>query len=178
MAARQLQKADEVSEMLVGRFYQVAHVRIQNIDSCRPIEELPVIPILHDDDKVFGIHVGKHYHIDGRFVPQTSAITKEWQLKNGQSWVVIDERHHKISEVFYKKLKCVRLSAGIPPVYFNGSILGWRDSMAGKSCKGRKCPHFGTTMNEVGGRLVCPMHGLVGDIEKEIIIMQTTYARQ
>ena len=46
----------------------------------------------------------------------------------------------------------------------------WYKSMIGKSCKGRRCPHFGTMMHERDGKLICPLHNLEGDIETELII--------
>jgi uncharacterized Zn finger protein (UPF0148 family) len=37
--------------------------------------------------------------------------------------------------------------------------------MIGKSCKGKKCPHFGANMIEKNGELVCPIHNLKGDLK-------------
>lgn len=64
--------------------------------------------------------------------------------------------------------KCIRLETGVPGVrVFAPKFI---EKHKGKPCKGRKCPHWGTTMFEHDSVLVCPMHGLKGDIVKEIII--------
>lgn len=40
----------------------------------------------------------------------------------------------------------------------------------GKSCKGKKCPHFGTTMIEKDGVLICPLHNLKGSLKTSKIV--------
>jgi len=65
------------------------------------------------------------------------------------------------------------LTTGLLSPHVVPPVKGWKEWYAnyiGKSCKGRKCPHYGTHMLEVNGSLLCPLHHLKGDIETETII--------
>jgi hypothetical protein len=46
----------------------------------------------------------------------------------------------------------------------------WYKGYAGKNCKGRKCPHYGTEMLEREDLQVCPMHGLTVNAKSLIVI--------
>lgn len=39
----------------------------------------------------------------------------------------------------------------------------WKESYEGKSCYGKRCPHLGTTMLDLGTHYECPLHKLKGN---------------
>lgn len=162
-------KAHEQSLLEIGKYYAVAHVNVKNPKSTQQIDiDVPIIPIWHNDKKDFGFNFD-HYHIDGRFVGNGSKQAKLWNVSNGYATgVITDKNYNVVSEIFYKVKKCIRLETGVPGI--NVFAPKFIEKHRGKSCKGRKCPHWGTTMFEHEGMLVCPMHRLKGDIVKEIII--------
>lgn len=162
-------KAHEQSILNVGQYYMVAHVNVKNPESIPPIDiDVPIIPIWHNDKKDFNFPFS-HYHIDGRFVSDKSKQAKIWYVSGGYSTGAITKvQGNTTSDIFYKKKKCIRLDTGVPGINFHAPKF--IEKFVGKSCKGRKCPHWGTTMYESNGVLICPMHRLKGDIKKEVII--------
>lgn len=168
---KQLQKADETSEFIVGEYYLVPHVHVENDTIEKPLSiDVPIIPVFHNDAKNFGVADYDHYHVDGRFVANKSAVAKTWNTKDGYSPnIVTKDFGNVLSEVFYKKKKCLRLETGLAG-WPTDKFFEWKKSMIGKSCAGRKCPHYGAVMTVIDGKLKCPMHGLVGDLKKEVII--------
>lgn len=160
-------KAHKQSELNVGQMYSVAFVHVKNIKAGIDIE-VPVIPIWHNDKEAFGLE-DPHYHIDGRFVADNSKVGRIWRLNNGYTDMIVTEKNeNELSPLFFKNKKCLRVETGVG----HGGSVGekWRKTMQGKSCKGKICPHWGVVMSNIDGILVCPMHGLRGDIEKEVII--------
>ena len=79
-----------------------------------------------------------------------------------------------------KRKKCIRLTTGIKPpqrgtikhegINHTERYYKWYESMVGKSCKGKICPHLGTTMQVVGDKLICPLHNLRGSLREEVIL--------
>lgn len=127
----------------------------------------PIIGKEHKDSQFSFTHL--HYHIDGRFTAGKNAPydTNE----NGYTGGVVSAVLDNVITFGIVRLKCRRLTTGLGAV--RHKISGypkWYNSMLGKSCKGKKCPHFGTAMLEENGRLVCPLHHLEGDIATEKII--------
>ncbi len=186
--------AHEQSVLEVGKRYLVAHVYMADDGMAKDSYPLvPVIPHIHKDEQ---LGVGyEHLHVDGRFyVDRKSAASLE--LKDGvtsQVISIINELSGSRVEMgkdggfVYKVKKCLRLTTGLPikrykrtndflpptDVVLPNSIAGywkWYEQYIGKSCKGRRCPHMGTVMIECDGKLVCPLHKLMGDVKTEKII--------
>jgi hypothetical protein len=169
-----MEYAHKTSNLVVGKWYLVAHAEIKNSITGQIWDWIPVIPIIHKD--AFAPHVDDHYHIDMRFNTNW-AIKNKFNIKTNQTAVPIlinDAYQFKAHRIIYKRKKCISLQTGLylDNVHPEHDFFKWAESMKGKSCKGRKCPHFGAVMNEINGLLVCPMHGLIGDIKTEIIINQ------
>jgi hypothetical protein len=169
-----MEYAHKVSSLVIGKWYLVAHAEMRNSITGQIWDWIPVIPIIHKDS--FAPHVDDHYHLDLRFSINW-AIKNKFNIKNNQTAVPVlinDSYQFKAHRIVYKRKKCIRLDTGLylDNVHPEHSFFQWQSSMLGKSCKGRKCPHFGAIMSEINGKLVCPMHGLIGDIKTEIIINQ------
>ena len=177
---KNLKVVSDKTQVKVGKFYDVLCAVLINK---KKEHYVPVIGILHKDPQ-FGVDAA-HYHIDGRFTVDSAAVSKFLKIKDGITNAIIRiERYcdYQFVRTEVKNLKCRRLLTGInPPArddrYNSGQLKGeaywkWYDSMIGKSCKGKKCPHFGTHMQEKDGVLVCPLHNLHGSIETELIIKE------
>lgn len=155
------------SDYKVGKTYTVpcaGYVR-----PCGSTYWVPVIGPKHSDPQL-GVKE-QHYHVDGRF-------TNRYVDSDGKTTTVLhvdNSKVHRFIGIENRCKKCLRLSTGMPVPKGILRIEGaqyskWYKSMIGKSCKGRKCPHYGQKMIMVGDRLECPLHGLVGDPEKQVII--------
>lgn len=167
-------KLDETTVPEVGKYYLVQCALIM----CETSKFwIPIIGPPHRDPQ-FGFH-HKHYHIDGRFI--SNSCVYPIRISDGKTANVllfedVGPSYLRVLEIDWKKKKCVNPSTGLPKLkktekYFPPS--NWKefqDSYKGKSCAGKKCPHYGQHMHEVDGNLVCPLHGLIGDMETEIII--------
>ena len=149
----------------VGKFYTVkcAILKKRNGTFC-----VPVIGKPHKDPQ-FGVDV-LHVHIDGRFMDFNDELFV-WQGRTN-AIVTIDLAIAKYPLVKFttRRLKCKGLDTGIKPPDEATKYWKWYKKQIGKSCKGKKCPHLGAIMHEIDGKLVCPLHNLQGDIEKEIIV--------
>lgn len=153
-------------------FYHVACALMISDDDSYTI---PVIGIIHQD-KQFNNH-REHLHIDGRFTSSKN-VYHNGVFESGKTnnIIPVDGRNSSgffFKEIVIKKLKCKRKITGIiPPARYTDkhSYWKWYDSYVGKSCKGRRCPHLGTSMMEVEGKLVCPLHNLHGNVKTETII--------
>ncbi|MFT3679464.1 MAG: hypothetical protein QM791_04275 [Ferruginibacter sp.] len=170
----------------VGQTYNVRCAKMVN-KSGSNFYYMPVIGEIHNDNQ-FGFP-DKHVHIDGRFVGIKEMVLLPID-EEGKTNTVCSFRpcasEYVVSEIVIRRRKCKRLTTGIkPPDRFRKNWMGetvkqaerywaWYDSMIGKSCKGRRCPHLGTTMHEDNGVLICPLHNLHGCIKTEIIIKETT----
>jgi hypothetical protein len=153
------QYVGEADEVVVGKFYYVLH----GVDSGGV--GVPIIGKLHADPQ-FGVSY-KHYHVDARFLN-----AGQYGVIGGKTNRIVFDSDIVKYEVRLKK--CRNKNTGINPPPKNGPFKhigyhNWVESMVGKSCKGKKCPHFGTAMAEINGRLVCPLHNLVGNMQTELI---------
>lgn len=167
-----MEYAHKVKQLEVGKYYLVAHAEMKNSMFDDIWDWIPVIPIIHKDS--FAPHISDHYHLDMRF-RINERIKYKYNIKDNKSAapVIIDDSFlYKAHRIVYKRKKCISLNTGLylDNVHPEHDFFKWAESMKGKSCKGRKCPHFGAMMNEIDGELVCPMHGLKGDILTEKII--------
>ena len=161
---------DETTEVEVGKYYNVQCFVLEGWKG-----ESIYVPILgkpHADPQ-FGIS-SEHYHIDGRFAKIGDRFNVN---EKGQTNAILATNQLDFQGLVIKRRRCKRLTTGINPpdrpideTSGAGKYWKWYDTMVGKSCKGRRCPHLGTTMREENGILVCPLHNLHGSIEKEIII--------
>lgn len=136
---------------------------------------IPVIGSFHRDQQLGFDKM--HYHIDGRFTGKKNYFHREVDENGRTNHLVHNDPPggFQIKSIVYKKLICKRLTTGIkvPPPEESRAYRKWYASMIGKSCKGRKCPHLGFTMQEENGRLVCPLHNLQGSLQTETIIEMT-----
>ena len=142
---------------IVGKFY---NVRCAKMDYSGKIEYVPIIGIEHADAQ-FGVNF-KHFHIDGRFKSNyvdENGFTNSILSTDG---VANSAFIGKFRGIEIRRRKCLRLTTGIKPPKIKGKYTAWYNSMIGKSCKGKKCPHLGTEMVERDGRLICPIHKLQG----------------
>lgn len=169
---------DDKSELQIGKLYYVRCAQIQ-LETDKIIS-VPILGEKHTDIK-FGIYFF-HYHLDGRFIGDD--IHSRYAVDDlGRTNTIIDvtgDNLHVFKGIEIKRKKCVRLTTGInPPPPGSRNYKGknttkkyyqWYESMVGKSCKGKICPHRGTTMQEINGQLVCPLHNLRGSVESEVII--------
>jgi hypothetical protein len=168
---------DENTEVEVGKFYLVKCAIMS--DGKREFL-MPVFGEVHND-KQFGFP-HKHIHADGRFAG-TKEMNEVYMDDEGKTNHVLtfpgSSSPFTVQGFVNKVRKCKRLTTGIKPPRRHRNAFGdpmqspfndWVDSMKGKSCKGKKCPHLGTKMFEENGILVCPLHNLISDEKHETII--------
>jgi hypothetical protein len=162
----------------IGKMYNVKCAIMSNGESSH------IIPIIGEphNDKQFGFS-DKHYHIDGRFITKKDrnnyTVTEDGKT-NAVCPLPPTSSYYKVVDIIIKKRKCFRLTTGINPPLRNETdfrgkpkaekFWAWADTMIGKSCKGKKCPHLGTMMEEQNGMLLCPLHNLQGCITSEVIV--------
>jgi len=178
--AKELIPFKEDENLIVGKYYNVNCAIISYLfNEKKVIKKVPVIGFFHSDKEIGTLH--KHIHIDGRFTKgksitgdnfDTNASGISNKAVNADNTLVIT----RFEGFIVTKKKCKRLTTGTNPPshYLNDGTQTkwfiWQKTMLGKSCAGRKCPHYGTHMLERDGRLVCPLHNLQGDIKTEKII--------
>ncbi|MEE6129146.1 hypothetical protein V2E39_17225 [Chryseobacterium arthrosphaerae] len=163
---------DENTVVEVGQYYLVKCAIMSN---GKREYFLPVIGEIHND-KQFGFP-HKHIHIDGRFCGETEKreIIIDAEGKTNQICTFPESRSEFTVKGFVnRKRKCKRLTTGIKPPrrsrFYDSPFYKWVESMKGKSCRGKKCPHLGTKMFEEDGILVCPLHNLISDENHDIIV--------
>ncbi|WP_051350111.1 hypothetical protein [Dyadobacter alkalitolerans] len=159
---------NETDHLVVGKYYNVRCAKLK-----MDWDEVLFIPIIgekHKDPQFSVEH--EHYHIDGRFANLGSGYKYTVDQNGKTNGIVIVGKYFETEfiEVVVRRMRCKRLTTGIRPPDHALKYWTWHDSMIGKSCKGRKCPHLGTLMAEQDGVLVCPLHNLHGSIESETII--------
>lgn len=175
---------NEVIDPQVGTSYRVQCAKIQYHRDGK-IRYVPVIGPVHRDPQLGQAAARPHIHIDGRFTDGFGIDSDG--LSNMPIWTEPESAYatYNFLGVHHRIKKCIRTVAGL---YLSQGLISdvnrikltehpygkWYATMIGKSCKGKKCPHFGTTMIEREGYMVCPMHNLIGDIEKEIIVYPGT----
>lgn len=173
--------AHKTHNPIVGKIYRVAHAVMgyklgSMMHEHHSNIKVPIHPHKHLD-KEFAPNSPVHYHIDGRFEVSTD-IKRRYAIdgKGRISVILITEAKDHcdyVVRIEFLNVKCVRKTTGlnVPQTALEGGLFGeWLKKMKGKSCAGKKCPHYGVIMSKVKGQLVCPLHGLVGDIKTEIII--------
>lgn len=153
----------ENTELIVGKYYNVTCAIMNYADNTKTY--IPVIGMPHSDPQ-FGA-ARKHYHIDGRFYREQHADGKG--QTNHPVWVE-GLNSECFAGITVLRKQCKRLTTGLKLYSPGNPYKDWYDTMIGKSCAGRKCPHRGTYMLERDGRLLCPLHNLQGDIKTEVII--------
>jgi hypothetical protein len=153
-----MEKVENVSELIVGKFYLVPCLKQWCNGKWRL---MPVVNLEHQDH--FAPNAGMHYHYDTRFF-------KDAFFTNGIAQKGTDE-------LVYKRKKCYRLEGGVDldwiakfkkdfPKHEGGvsKFVEWYNSMQGKDVpiiEGKPiCPHKGAVMTKVGNEFVCPMHRL------------------
>lgn len=168
---------DENTVLEIGKYYLVKCAIMSN---GKREYLIPVIGEIHND-KQFGF-AHRHIHADGRFCG--SKVMYEINMdSNGKTNHVCtfpeSNSMFTVQGFVNKKRKCKRLTTGIKPPIKHTNVYGdpiespfhnWVESMKGKSCKGKKCPHLGTKMFEENGVLVCPLHNLISDENHEVIV--------
>lgn len=166
-------KVDENTIVEVGKFYLVKHAVVLSGYSDQFLYFVPTIGNIHKDLQFSGPY--SHLHIDGRFVKKYDYYGVD---SLGRTNHILRYGKDKVSgnlyflETTYLKRKCIRTTTGINPPEKANKYFEWYNSMIGKSCAGKRCPHLGTTMHERDGVLVCPLHNLNGDMKTEKIIHQ------
>lgn len=173
MKADCLPFAHEQSLLVPGQKYRVAHAVLNNTDADGEWL-IPVFPHWHMDKQFVQLH---HFHIDGRW-PMNSALRSAFEIENGRSNKAVFEkqgdsyvRFHPTGETRYKTLTYNgKNGTGFNfPSEMPRSFTEFYASMVGKKINCKKCPHYGTIMQEKeGGYLVCPMHNLVAKNNKII----------
>lgn len=160
----------------VGRYYTVP---VAELEHNGKFHYIPVIDFPHKD-KRFDV-TQMHYHIDGRF-SISKKLERQFNISNGHTFTIIDcERWQpfQFKKIVHKRKKCIRgntglgLPSSVPLYRVTKQVLNFNKffkEYEGKSCKGKKCPHYGTEMTVVGNKLICPLHSLEGDAKTEIII--------
>lgn len=163
-----MEYAHKADILIIGRKYLVAHARIIRKLSDSFWGDVPIIPILHKDE-AFAPGIDEHYHLDMRFgMPQY--IKWRFAVNNSKSRMPVlkeDNYGYMISEIVFIEKKCLRLNTGlnIPEDKERTKRYDlWYKSMLGKSCAGKRCPHYGAIMIEDKGKIYCPMHNLHADL--------------
>jgi hypothetical protein len=163
-----------MTDLKVGEYYNVTCAEIMMDDGRK--YDIPVFDHLHADAQ-FGF-LDKHYHIDGRFELHPR-MHHYFNLESGHTSTVIlpeGSNVYRFLGIVTRYLKCSGLETGLVLPYNSCDsklelYLDWYISYVGKTCTGRKCPHFGTDMFEKNGQLVCPMHNLTADIHSLKVIL-------
>lgn len=179
--------AHEQSNLSVGKQYLVAHAFLEYDDknftdgaTGTSRTYVPIIPNLHTDPQL-GIRE-RHYHIDGRF-PISQKMQNRLNIVNGETShiIAVDSKFflYRFIKIVYRSVKCVGSNTGLPmhrliakyPTHVERTgYLNWYKQYIGKSCAGKKCPHYGATMQKKGDLLVCPLHGLTAECKTKVII--------
>lgn len=154
----------------IGKFYSVPCAKIINPEG----EDTGWVPIIGPKHKDVDLGVSAtHYHINGRFCDKI--LKKRYGITDeGLTNIVLSTSpggyKEIVSEIATKRKKCFRLNTGIKAPLFNNRYESFYKKHVGKSCKGKRCPHYGQKMIERDGVLYCPLHGLMGNIKTETII--------
>lgn len=159
----------DATDVVVGKFYNVRCAEIKNCNDVT-FAFVPVIGEKHKDAQ-FGVDFS-HIHIDGRFAGEKDYYNVD---ADGKTNMILQfdkagDWSNYVYQIVIKRRKCKRLTTGIKPPEKAEKYNKWYDSMVGKSCKGKKCPHLGTTMREENGQLICPLHNLKGCPTSEVIV--------
>lgn len=142
---------------------------------------IPVFDHQHSDPQFGFPH--EHYHIDGRFYMEPR-MGHQYQVHCGHTSAVIKVKNAdpEFLRIEARKVTCVAASTGLifptAPTKKQSANLEkyerWYASYIGKSCAGKRCPHFGTEMLLKNGRLICPMHELTADPETLTVVARAS----
>lgn len=159
----------DLSNLQIGKFYNVRCAKVKRNFK----KKFVLVPIIGDShiDSQFNITF-EHYHIDGRFTARNSfynvdslgRTNKIIQLDKSDRWF------DSVEKIVIVRKKCLRLTTGINPPANSFKYNKWYDSMIGKKCEGKKCPHLGTEMLEANGQLVCPLHNLKVSLTTNLVV--------
>lgn len=165
-------RVEDAKEVIRGRLYEVPHVvwcHSVAITYGRP-EWVPrslFIPILgglHEDREIIGFP-DDHWHIDWRFVPESSwkqigKLHSDRDANTNAALRVISEKN-TTGIIFRKRRKCLRSHITFP------DIGPWHkkleETYASTRMKCLTCPHRGISLvgaPVINGALICPGHGL------------------
>jgi len=152
-----------------GLIYEVPCAEIALREDGR-VYYLPVIDLPHSDAAFDFPH--RHYHIDGRFDIHPR-MKHRLNIQDGYTATIIltaGTAMYDFNGVVTKQLVCTQAETGLAVPPGNEKYAKWYAGYIGQSCAGKKCPHLGMAMLEQGDRLVCPLHGLAGDLVKLTIL--------
>jgi hypothetical protein len=161
---------NDATDLIVGKMYNVTCAEIKNNFNHITFAFVPVIGEKHKDPQ-FGFDL-EHIHIDGRFATEKDYLSVDKDGKTNSVLIFKKDQGtmNYVHQIVIKRRKCRRLSTGLKPPPQAERYNNWYDSMVGKSCAGKKCPHLGTTMREENGQLICPLHNLKGCPTSEVIV--------
>lgn len=153
-----MQVNHEVIDPVIGQSYLVKVCIYHNYNYGR-IVSVPVIGDVHAD-KEFSASAGhQHLHIDARFT--SKFLDRVFNIDtNGNTNHVLFLGRIPDYQLAVKRRVCKRLVTCINPPKDYDKYNVWYRKYHGVSCKGRICPHRGTTMHKYGDGLRCPLHGL------------------
>lgn len=167
------------SKLKAGSFYSVCHAIISHDGKTYYV---PVSPLKHKDPQFGGSGaLLDHCHIDGRF-PMDKFCKDLFDLDSKgrtNSAVFFGIPQYTVLQLVYIRARCIRKTTGVKPPKISpwtqgpSNYMEWYNSMIGKSCAGKKCPHYGTTMIEEKGKLICPLHNLTACAKTEQVIPLT-----
>ena len=159
---------NDSTDLIVGNIYNIRCAEMRNVVNDEIFCYVPVIGEKHKDTQ-FGINK-IHYHIDGRFSTEKDIFNVDKKGRTNLILLAEKKGANYVGRIVIKRRKCRRLETGINPPDDAKKYFAWYDSMVGKSCAGKRCPHLGTTMREENGQLICPLHNLKGCLTSEVIV--------
>lgn len=173
-----MEYAHKLEQLQVGSYYKVAHAECDYLGVSYYI---PVIPHKHSDS-AFAINI-EHYHVDGRFfIPDQ--VVRHFEITDGKTnhpiWMTdkYEVAAYRFKRLVFKRRKCIRLntglSFGLEHKAGHKRFINWYNSMIGKKCEGKRCPHYGVMMLDEGTHLRCPLHDLHADKETLLVIKHPT----
>jgi hypothetical protein len=155
-----IKKVTECSEVIIGKFYLVPHVEIEQSRKRRyGMDFVPVLLPYHED-KNLGV-AEYHYHHDLRFIPKR--LFENNMVTNTQNYfqsLILNETIIKSEKIFWLKKKCL-----CEHLSFNGKLISktleplYEDAIA----VNKICPHKGISLvgcHTKDGIMNCPGHGL------------------
>lgn len=167
-----MEKAEKV-QVELNKYYDVACAKMVLKDNGYTVF-VPVHPNSHKDPQFGKIAAIEHYHVDGRFFREeyVAGISMNEGRTNQAIFIGDKNASYQFKGIERKRRKCIRLETGLDINFYRTptSWEKWYKTMIGKPIKENKCPHFGTIMSEINGKLICPMHNLEGCLKTKKII--------
>lgn len=169
MGGKRLQKIEDASEIIVGKYYLVPTVHVPSLP--KSLQIVPVIGPPHEDAEFINFP-HRHLHPDRRFV---SKLWLDYYGSSGRGaghWSVIysfkiNERDTGMREGGRVRMRCKRLADSFR------LDVPWLTKLENayrleKLRDGHICPHRGISCRGViaeNGGVVCPGHGLKWNLE-------------